>query len=99
MSEGDFLIFYPGEREESGYAEAHHIHTLGDEPAGPDVKENILTLCPNHHADFDFGMLEVDPSSFEISHRYDDEVDGSRLRTTSEHTIGSEYLRYHNQNQ
>ncbi|MCC6703374.1 MAG: HNH endonuclease [Thermomicrobiales bacterium] len=29
------------------YAEAHHIHRLGD--GGPDVSSNIVVLCPNHH--------------------------------------------------
>lgn len=90
-----------GERREngsSGYAEAHHIHPLGDEPPGPDIKENLLVLCPNHHADFDFGMLYIDPSSLKISHQYDDTVDGNTLKTDPDHEIGLEYIQYHNEN-
>lgn len=39
----------------NGYAEGHHLQPLGDPHDGPDVRENILVLCPNHHADFDYG--------------------------------------------
>lgn len=87
------------ERNSTGYAEAHHIHPLGDEPPGPDTKENILVLCPNHHADFDFGMLEVDPESLTVSHEYDESVDDDTLRVKSDHKINPLHLEYHNENQ
>lgn len=86
-------------RNGSGYSEAHHIHPLGDTPPGPDIVENILVLCPNHHADFDFGMLRVDPETFEITHEYDETVDGTQLRTEAGHQIDPNYIRYHNKNQ
>ena len=90
-----------GERREkdgSGYAEAHHIHPLGAEPPGPDRKANILVLCPNHHSDFDFGMLSVDPETLEVSHQYEDSADGKTLRTVSGHEIDPDHIRYHNAN-
>lgn len=31
------------------YSEAAHIKALGKPHNGPDLKENILCLCPNHH--------------------------------------------------
>ena len=86
------------ERDDSGYAEAHHIHPLGAEPPGPDQKQNILILCPNHHADFDFGMLSVDPETLEIEHHYDEAVNGNTLTTQSGHEIDPEHLQYHNEN-
>lgn len=86
-------------RDGSGYSEAHHIHPLGDTPPGPDIAENILVLCPNHHADFDFGMLQVEPETLEITHEYDEAVDGTQLRTEDGHTIDPDYIRYHNENQ
>lgn len=86
------------ERDGSGYAEAHHIHPLGAEPPGPDRKQNILVLCPNHHADFDFGMLSVDPETLEIEHHYDEAVNGNTLTTQSGHEIDPEHLQYHNEN-
>lgn len=86
------------ERDGSGYAEAHHIHPLGAEPPGPDRKENILVLCPNHHSDFDYGMLSVDPETLEVSHQYEDSADGKTLRTVSGHEVNPEHIRYHNAN-
>jgi len=82
----------------SGYAEAHHIHPLGDDPPGPDVKSNLLVLCPNHHADFDFGMLQIDPETLEISHTYEDTVDGSKLIVNPDHNIETKHILYHNKN-
>lgn len=45
------------ETAEGGYAEAAHIVPLGDGFAGPDVVENVLCLCPNHHAALDHGGI------------------------------------------
>lgn len=39
------------------YAEAAHIRPLGAPHHGPDVLSNVLCLCPNHHALFDFGSF------------------------------------------
>jgi predicted restriction endonuclease len=86
------------ERGSSGYAEAHHIQPLGAENPGPDVGENILVVCPNHHADFDYGMLEVNPETLQIRHAYDDDVDGTKLRTIPQHDVDPAYLEYHNEN-
>jgi putative restriction endonuclease len=41
------------------YAEAAHIRPLGAPHHGPDVLSNVLCLCPNHHALFDFGSFGV----------------------------------------
>jgi putative restriction endonuclease len=41
------------------YAEAAHIRPLGAPHYGPDVLSNVLCLCPNHHALFDFGSFGV----------------------------------------
>lgn len=77
------------------YAEAHHIHPLGATPPGPDAEENLLVLCPNHHADFDYGVIEVDPASHTIRHSYDSAVDGTTLTVTAEHPLADEYLEHH----
>jgi hypothetical protein len=39
------------------YAEAHHIHPLGE--GGPDDQGNILCLCPNHHAELDYLVVPI----------------------------------------
>jgi len=41
------------------YAEAHHIQPLGTPHNGPDIKENILVLCPNCHVLCDHATFEI----------------------------------------
>jgi predicted HNH restriction endonuclease len=64
------------------YSEAHHIQPLGASHGGPDVPENILVLCPNHHAMCDYGALRLDLAT---------------LRQLPGHTIGAQFLSYHNE--
>jgi hypothetical protein len=40
------------------YAEAHHIKPLAKD--GPDRRENILCVCPNHHVLLDYGVIKLD---------------------------------------
>ncbi|WP_281193647.1 HNH endonuclease [Halorubrum sp. F4] len=79
-----------------GYAEAHHVRPLGSPHDGPDVRSNLIVVCPNHHADFDYGMLSIDPESGRIAHAYDQNVDGTTLETRPDHEIDPKFLRYHN---
>jgi 5-methylcytosine-specific restriction endonuclease McrA len=80
---------------ESQYAEGHHLKPLGNPHDGPDVPENILILCPNHHADFDYGNIRVDPDTLAVSHRYENDVN-ERLHLVEDHSVSSELLKYHN---
>jgi HNH endonuclease len=41
------------------YAEAHHIQPIGNGHDGPDIKENLIVVCPNHHAVLDYGVIEL----------------------------------------
>ena len=50
------------------YAEAHHIKPLGGISQGPDTSDNLIILCPTHHAEFDFGSIAIDPDSMRILH-------------------------------
>jgi hypothetical protein len=63
------------------YSEAHHIKPLGGDHKGPDIAENILILCPNHHAECDLGAIKLD---------------SSQIRFHREHKVGTEYITYHN---
>lgn len=83
-------------RDGSAYAEAHHVKPLGAPHRGPDSSENLLVLCPNHHADFDYGRVRVDPDSLVVEHAFDDEVDGTFLTVDGDHDLNDEYLAYHN---
>ena len=63
------------------YAEAHHIQPLGKDHKGPDVVENILCVCPNHHVLLDYGVIPIDKS---------------KLRYIDGHEINEGYINYHN---
>lgn len=41
------------------YSEAAHIRPLGKPHNGPDKKSNMIVLCPNHHLQFDRGVLRL----------------------------------------
>lgn len=78
------------------YAEGHHLQPLGDGHDGPDVKSNIIIVCPNCHADCDHGMLHIDPETHKITHTYNDRIDGETLTTITPHSPHPHYLNYHN---
>lgn len=63
------------------YAEGHHIQPLGSPHNGPDKEENILILCPNHHA-----LCDARSIILEIK----------KLRIISGHQIDNRYIAYHN---
>jgi putative restriction endonuclease len=50
---GDRLVLPGG----AAYAEGAHIRPLGTPHNRPDVKENVLCLCPNDHVGFDHGAI------------------------------------------
>jgi predicted HNH restriction endonuclease len=41
------------------YAEAHHIIPLGKPHDGPDVRANILCVCPNDHVLLDYSAIKL----------------------------------------
>ncbi|MFZ6862985.1 HNH endonuclease [Undibacterium sp. Ji67W] len=63
------------------YAEAHHIWPLGQPHNGPDIAENIIVLCPNHHVQLDYGAIEIFAAN---------------IMNVSNHQIGEKYIQYHN---
>lgn len=76
------------------YAEGHHLHPLGD--GGIDDEANILVLCPNHHSDFDYGLVRINPDTYAIDHQYENDPEYDSLRTILGHELGTEYLVYNN---
>lgn len=79
------------------YAEVHHVKPLGRPHEGPDERSNMLVLCPNHHADFDHGLVHVDPETLEVTHATDESVSGRELLYKDDHAIDEDVLRYHNE--
>ncbi|MFA5796388.1 MAG: HNH endonuclease [Candidatus Shapirobacteria bacterium] len=54
--------------QKNNYSEAHHIKPLGRHK-GPDSADNIIILCPNHHVEFDYGVIAINPNTLEIAHK------------------------------
>jgi len=78
------------------YAEAAHIKPLGKPHNGPDVAKNMLVLCPNHHLQFDSGVIcfEKAGDAFRLVSRIAaDPLHGKVL--TLRHTLDDEYVQWH----
>jgi hypothetical protein len=69
-------------RDGGYYAESHHIRPLGKDHQGLDIAENVICVCPNHHAQLDYGAIRLSTSAIR--------------QFGKGHTIGSEYIDYHN---
>ena len=63
------------------YSEIHHIKPLGQKHRGPDRKNNMICVCPNHHALLDFFALRLD----------------LKLLKNKKHPIQEAYVAYHNE--
>jgi hypothetical protein len=82
-----------GERIELGpssfYAEVHHIHPLGGRPPGLDRHDNMLVVCPTHHAMFDLGVAKFESENKVI-------ISGKTISLNLRHRLAPENLDYHN---
>lgn len=74
------------------YSEGAHIRPLGQPHNGPDVIENVLCLCPNHHVLLDQGAIAI-TDAYEIIDLLSKTIVAS-LRVRPEHQIGQEFLSY-----
>lgn len=78
------------------YSEGHHLKPLGQPHNGPDVAGNILVLCPNHHVEFDYGIIAVDPINLFVLHRDEKNAyHGKNLTVLAVHNLDKQYLQYH----
>jgi len=64
------------------YAEVHHIKPLGSPHFGPDIRENVLCVCPNCHVLLDYGAIFLD---------------SQKLDAATSHVVGIDFVNYHNQ--
>jgi hypothetical protein len=67
------------ELPDGSYSEGHHIRPLSRK--GPDIVDNILILCPNHHVLCDYGGIRLARAD---------------LRLDSRHRVGDQYIEWHN---
>lgn len=65
----------------SRYVEAHHIRPLGQPHNGPDIEQNVVCVCPNHHAELDY---------------FAQPLDLVELRNAPGHLVDQLYIDYHN---
>ena len=70
-----------------------HIRGVGRPHDGPDVLENMLCLCPNHHEQFDKFSFYIDPSTLEVNGLK--EFERKKILTSKRHSIDPEFLKYH----
>lgn len=77
------------------YSEGHHLKKLGGIHQGPDIEENIIILCPNHHVEFDYGVIAIDPFSKKIIHKDQKNSFHNKNLAYSRTNLSEEFLVYH----
>ncbi len=88
------------ETPDSGrYCEVHHIKPLGTPHNGPDIKANLIVLCPNHHVEMDRGAFYISYPDMKVHHfNPSNPYHGRIIRRHKDHKIGKEFLEYHREN-
>ena len=76
-----------------GIAIGAHIKGLGKPHNGPDVIENMICLCPNHHTQFDYYGFYIEPESFEIKGL--NGFEEKKITLNKKHKIENRFLKYH----
>jgi len=91
---GERITIFDG-KQIKYYCEAHHLKPLAQIHDGPDIKENIIILCPNHHVEFDYGVIAIDPNDSQTIVHKDKNNQYNERKIESKHTIAAEFLKYH----
>jgi len=74
------------------YVETCHIKPLNQK--GPDAKNNLLILCPNHHVELDFGTVTIDPNTMTLLHiDSTNPLNGKRIQMR--HMVDKSCLEFH----
>lgn len=80
------------------YSEGAHIKPVGKPHNGPDTKKNIIILCPEHHLQFDNGVLTLKKikTKFIINSKVQgDPLHGTELKIKPPHELLEEYVDWH----
>jgi HNH endonuclease len=83
---------------EQHYSEAAHIKPLGAPHNGPDTLPNLLVLCPNHHLQFDYGILRLQLRDGEyviMSKQPEDPLHSRTVEFVEHHELDYDFVRYH----
>ncbi|WP_087974850.1 HNH endonuclease [Oceanobacillus rekensis] len=81
-----------------GYAEGHHLRPLGGAHLGPDIRQNIIILCPTHHTEFDYGSIAIEPHSLLIKHIDPNNHFHNKKSAYNRGDLVTSYLSYHYEN-
>ncbi len=80
------------------YVEAAHIRPLGKPHNGPDSPSNMIVLCPNHHLQFDRGLLTIrmrDGVPVFISRIPGDPINGKAILLHPKHPLDPKHIHWH----
>ena len=77
----------------SGYSEVHHVWPMANN--GDDDYDNMLVLCPNHHTEFDYRIIQFNSSKYRLI----EDLNGNNLGTISYkkgHSLNKKNILFHN---
>jgi putative restriction endonuclease len=77
----------------SATSDAAHIKGLGSPHDGPDVIENILCLCPNHHRTIDAGAWTI-TDNLKVKNLISGE-EGPEIWVEDTHVLQMDCIQYH----
>lgn len=87
-----------GRSPDTFYAEAAHIKPVGKPHNGPDSHVNMLVLCPNHHLQFDRGILRLrkDGATFRVASKITgDPLHGKAIALRPPHSLDAAHVAWH----
>jgi hypothetical protein len=73
------------------YVEVHHLRPLGNPHCGLDNEKNMLVLCPNDHALFDFGVPQFEDASTV-------RIGTKQVKLRQKHTLSTANIDYYKTN-
>jgi len=80
------------------YVEAAHIKPLGKPHDGPDIPANMIVLCPNHHLQFDRGVITVRMKGgvpVFVSRIAGDPINGKPILLHPKHPLDPAHVHWH----
>lgn len=87
-----------GVRPDRFYSEAAHVRPLGKPHNGPDQKINMILLCPEHHLQFDRGVLRINWNEgvpLVTSRVSGDPLEGRPVTLKAPHTLDRVHVDWH----
>jgi len=77
------------------YSEGHHLKPLGGDYRGPDIKGNIIIVCPTHHTELDYGVIAINPVTSTIEHIDKNNPFHGKPIAYKRKDLDAEFLKFH----